>query len=97
MKKDPKDVKKRLKEDIKKLEKKKTSYFKKIEEITHRFNIQEQDLAVLKKKVGDEVTDLNKLNLEIDKEIANIQKMNKIKERKMHFEKTVRSQQQFNN
>jgi len=29
-------------------------------------------LAVLKKKVGDEVTDLNKLNLEIDKEIANI-------------------------
>ena len=97
MKKDPKDVKKRLKEDIKKLEKKKTSYFKKIEEITHRSDIQEQDLAVLKKKVGDEVTDLNKLNLEIDKEIANIQKMNKIKERKMHFEKTVRSQQQFNN
>jgi len=37
-------------------------------------DIQDQDVVVLKKKVVDEVTDLNAVNLEIDKRIFEIEK-----------------------
>ena len=91
------DVKKRLKADILKLEKKKASYYKKIDEITSRSEAAEQDLFVLKNKVRDEVSDLNRLNFQIDNEMQQIDKINKINDRKLYYNKTVKGQVQFNN
>ena len=64
----PREVKRRLKEDIKKLKKKKDDYYYKITEMTTRCEAQDIDFNILRRKVNEEVKDLNKLNMEIDDE-----------------------------
>ena len=47
---------------------------------------------MLKKKVKEEVRDLNALNREIDMEMAAMKDINKIKERKIFYSKEVKNQ-----
>lgn len=70
-----------LKKSIQDLEVKKKKYKKKLEEIAQQAETQDQDIAVLQNKVADEVSELNHVNLEIEKNLKEISRLRKEKEK----------------
>ena len=87
------------KEMIKKIrayEAKKLVYASKIQDIQFKSDNLDKDLKVLRDKVKQEVKDLNALNREIDREMEQINRMNQIRERKMYYQKEVKTQQWAN-